>query len=172
MIFLEKIISRFAVLFLLFSVVSCASAQRVERGGYSLMLKTLLDHDVPEVDVKDAVKLVDSALFLDTREVKEYEVSHIKNALHVGYDNFDSTKVMDLPRDSKIVVYCSVGYRSEKITERLFAYGFSDVANLYGGMFEWVNQGNPVYNDAGKTEKVHAFDRVWGVWLRKGEKVY
>ena len=157
----------------LFGFSSCLNAQKpVESGAYRLMLKKLLAHSVPEVDVKATSAQQEQLTFLDAREEAEFKVSHIKDAIWVGYDHFDSTKVMELPRNKKIVVYCSVGYRSEKITEKLQSYGFTHVSNLYGGVFEWVNQGHPVVNTEGKTEKIHAFDRIWGVWLRKGEKVY
>ncbi|MDF9798803.1 hypothetical protein OKW21_004066 [Catalinimonas alkaloidigena] len=44
---------------------------------------------------------------------------------------------------------------------------------MYGGIFEWVNQGQDVVDSSGQpTEKVHAYDRVWGIWLKQGEKVY
>lgn len=69
-------------------------------------------------------------------------------------------------------MYCSIGYRSEKIAKKLLENGYDNVSNLYGGIFEWANQGNKVYNDYGETTKVHAFSRLWSVWLNKGEKVY
>jgi 3-mercaptopyruvate sulfurtransferase SseA len=66
-----------------------------------------------------------------------------------------------------------VGYRSEKISEKLKQAGFKDVSNLYGGIFEWVNQGNPVVDENGKiTDNIHAYSKTWGVWLNKGVKVY
>ncbi|MEL6718853.1 MAG: rhodanese-like domain-containing protein, partial [Bacteroidota bacterium] len=68
--------------------------------------------------------------------------------------------------------YCSVGYRSEKISEQLLEAGFKDVSNLYGGIFEWKNQDHEVVDEKGATEKVHAYDRVWGFWLKEGKKVY
>jgi hypothetical protein len=71
------------------------------------------------------------------------------------------------------VVYCTVGVRSEKVGEKLKAAGYQNVRNLYGSIFEWVNQGNPVVDNQGKpTQQVHAYSRVWGVWLNKGEKIY
>lgn len=151
---------------------SLTACGQVESASYRAMLKTLLDHSVPEIQVQDAVRDSAAILFLDARESKEYAVSRIKNALHIGYDHFDSTKLMNISKDRRIVVYCSVGYRSEKIAEKLSAAGYDNVANLYGGIFEWVNQGNPVFNDKGPTQEVHAYDRKWGVWLKKGKKVY
>ena len=66
-----------------------------------------------------------------------------------------------------------MGYRSEKISEQLLDAGYTDVANLYGGIFEWKNQNQKVVNmDGQTTESVHAYNRTWGIWLKNGEKVY
>jgi rhodanese-related sulfurtransferase len=142
--------------------------------SYNVMLKTLLSHTVPEFDVTQAKSAAaNQAYFLDARERKEYEVSHIKNARFVGYDGFSLENVADIPKNSPVVVYCSVGYRSEKIAEKLIAVGFTNVANLYGGVFQWVNEGNEVVDTAGQpTPNVHAYNRMWGIWLKKGKKVY
>lgn len=165
----------FSLILLSFTVSSCLTAQEasVNSNTYGLMLKTLLSHTVPEMAVPDAVEKPANTVFLDSRERAEYDVSHIKGARFVGYDNFSLDTVKDIPKTTPIVVYCSVGYRSEKISEQLIAAGFENVSNLYGGIFEWKNQGHTVVNPAGDTtEEVHAYNRSWGVWLKKGEKVY
>lgn len=136
------------------------------------MLKGLLNHSVPETGIQQAWKNAGEVVFADAREPAEYSVSHIKNALAVGYERFDPTPLLDLPRSQPIIVYCSVGYRSEKIAEKLREIGFTQVSNLYGGIFEWVNQGLPVYDENGQTERIHAFDHKWGIWLKRGKKVY
>lgn len=145
---------------------------QVESDAYGVMLRTLLNHNVPETRIRDAARDSASILFLDAREASEFQVSHLRHAIHVGYDHFDANLWKGLPRNRRMVVYCSVGYRSEKVTEKLKNAGFTNVSNLYGGIFEWVNQGYPVYREGKQVVKVHAYDRVWGVWLRKGEKVY
>jgi rhodanese-related sulfurtransferase len=145
---------------------------QVKSASFRLMLKTLLQHSVPEINVQAAARDSAGLVLLDAREPKEFAVSHLKGALAVGYDHFDLDKLAAVDKKSRIVVYCSVGYRSEKIAEKLIAAGFKNVSNLYGGIFEWVNQGFPVYNTSGQTHKVHAYDRTWGIWLHKGEKVY
>lgn len=145
----------------------------VNSGAYGFMLKTLLAHTVPEISVTEAKTASTTALFLDARESNEYQVSHIPGARFVGYDNFDINTLNDIPKDQAIIVYCSVGYRSEKVSEQLLAAGYTDVANLYGGIFEWKNQGHEVVTPEGETtEEVHAFSRSWGIWLKKGERVY
>jgi rhodanese-related sulfurtransferase len=144
----------------------------VQSSTYQATLSTLLSHTVPEISVDSLAKIKDEVILLDAREPQEYNVSHIANATCVGYDNFDKAAVKNLDKNKPVVVYCSVGYRSEKISEQLREMGFKNVSNLYGGIFEWKNQNQTVVNQKGPTEKVHAYSPVWGVWLKKGEKVY
>ena len=155
------------------SLLAFASFGQVKSGAYRLMLQGLLSHSVPELGVQAAAHDSASCVFLDSREPREYAVSHISGAIPVGYDHFDLQNLPpDLPKDQRIVVYCSVGYRSEKVTEKLKKGGFTNVSNLYGGIFEWVNQDFPVVNQNGATDEVHAYNRSFGIWLRKGKKVY
>lgn len=148
-----------------------ASAQTVESPAYDLLLKGLLSHSVPEVGVEE-ISGDTGIVFLDAREKHEYDVSHIQRAIWVGYADFDISRLKNIGEETKIVVYCSVGYRSEKIAEKLSGAGFRNVANLYGGIFEWKNQHQPVFHAGEKTSWVHAYSRTWGVWLNEDEKVY
>lgn len=145
---------------------------QVQSKAFRAMLKTLLDHDVPEITALAAAHDSSETFFLDAREWREFEVSHLDRSLWVGYDDFDLKRVGNLPKGSKIVVYCSVGYRSEKVSKKLLAAGFSNVQNMVGGIFEWMNRDLPVVDSSGQTQNVHAFDRIWGVWLKKGTKIY
>jgi len=114
-------------------------------------------------------------LLLDTRALEEFQVSHLKNAHWVGFESFDieKFKILFPEKDKEIVVYCSLGVRSEKIGEQLQNQGYTVVYNLFGGIFEWKNNHLPVYDSQGnETEKVHAFSKKWSKWLTKGEKVY
>lgn len=152
--------------------LTIAGYSQVKSQAFLLLLKNLLQHSVPETGIAEAARDSSAILFLDAREPREFAVSRLKGAIPVGYDNFDIGNLPALEKDRRIVVYCSVGYRSEKIAEKLIAAGFSRVSNLYGGIFEWVNQGYPVYNGHGPTQRVHAYDQRWGVWLSRGEKVF
>lgn len=147
--------------------------QEVTSKAYSLMLKSLLSHSVPEISVISAIaNSGTSTTWLDTRENNETMVSSIKNSLHVGYEDFTISSIDSIPKDSEIIVYCSVGYRSEKIAERLIKAGFSNVKNLYGGIFEWVNQGQATYRDNQITPEIHGYNKIWGAWVNKGQKIY
>ena len=63
-------------------------------------------------------------IILDAREKKEFNVSHLKGALNIGYDNIDKNVITQLDKNKTIVVYCSIGYRSEKVGELLRAKGY------------------------------------------------
>ena len=132
---------------------------------------------VPYISVQELrmLQVKEEVILLDTRETEEFTVSKIEGAIQVGYNEFSSEKVLEQiqPTDDLIVVYCSLGIRSEEIGEKLKKAGFTNVRNLYGGIFEWKNNEYPVVDsDGNTTEKVHPFSRAWGKWLLKGEKAY
>mgnify|MGYP000047120152 CR=1 FL=1 len=165
---------RIVLIILTFSFLSTGiHAQKVENKAFSKRLKSLLSHTVKEISVKDAAKIQKKAVFLDTRKREEYNISHIKNARWVGYDNFSAKRMKGISKHSTIILYCSVGYRSEKITEKLKKMGYRNISNLYGGIFEWVNQGHKVYdNKTNNTLKVHTYNKRWSKWLKRGVKIY
>ncbi|WP_333780762.1 rhodanese-like domain-containing protein [Tenacibaculum pacificus] len=134
---------------------------------------------IPYISVDSLSNLIHQKkefVLLDARESKEFKVSHLKSSVCVGYDNFDIYKILKkLPSDkkTKIVVYCSLGIRSEDIAEKLKKEGYTNIYNLYGGIFEWKNKQNLIVNsDNNPTEKVHTFNKAWSKWLLKGEKIY
>jgi rhodanese-related sulfurtransferase len=157
---------------------SC-SAQPTQRAhcqnpDFDKKVASMINFTVPTIS-PDSVKSMPDVLILDAREWNEYVVSHLPNAQYCGYNNFEKDKLKDIPKDKAIVVYCSIGYRSEKIGEKLQKMGFKKVYNLYGSIFEWVNQGNTVVDKQGNiTTKVHTYNRQWSKWVEKGkaEKVW
>jgi rhodanese-related sulfurtransferase len=139
--------------------------------AYDLLLSNLLSHSVAEVSVDQ----IASGTFrvLDARAYREFSVSHIEGATWVGYDDFDMGRLAGIDKRASIAVYCSVGYRSERIAEKLHQQGYTDVVNVYGGIFEWVNTGHSVVTDNGtETEAVHAYSKSWGIWLKRGKHIY
>ncbi|MDA9555037.1 rhodanese-like domain-containing protein [Pelobium sp.] len=145
---------------------------QVKNKDFKQMIDSMYSHTVPLISV-DSLKHLKGVYLLDTREKEEYEVSHLKNARNVGFIWFDMRKVYDIPKDATIVVYCSVGYRSEKIGEKLIKNGYHHVYNLYGSIFEWANEGNPLYKSNGiQTTEIHTYNKKWSKWVEKGTKIY
>ncbi|RZW56991.1 MAG: rhodanese-like domain-containing protein [Flavobacteriaceae bacterium] len=138
------------------------------------LLEEYNDNSVPYISVEE-LKQEQDHFILDAREKPEFLISHLKGAIHVGYDRFDMDRITILipNKDQRIVVYCSIGIRSEDIAEKLLKEGYTNVYNLFGGIFEWKNNNNAIFDlQNEETEKIHAFSESWGKWLLKGEKVY
>ena len=144
---------------------SCHTDKKTESLAYNTLLKAMLSDSVPVISVKELGSNQDEFTILDAREPGEYKVSRLPGSVHVGFENFNIESIPDMSKKSPIVVYCSVGYRSEKIGEHLTAAGFSNVRNLYGGIFEWINQGQTVVNDGGIVSKIHPYNTFWSTWV-------
>ena len=143
--------------------------------AYARMLRVLYRNTVPTVApaaLAWELRQGQAPLLLDVRTPTEYRVSHLAGARFVNFDSLQTEQFAGVDRRRSVVVYCSVGYRSERLGERLQVLGFRQVRNLYGGLFEWVNQGYDVYNAQGRTANVHPYSAVWSPWLQKGQKVY
>ena len=161
------------VYILLFFISSTLVAQK----SLDRVLHIFNSKSIPYISVEELrmFQLRGELAILDSREIEEFEVSHIPSARYVGYKRFSSKAITSsIPdKDTPIVVYCSVGIRSETISEKLKKAGYTNIHNLYGGIFEWKNKGYPVIDPDGKeTENLHAYSRVWSKWLNNGVKVY
>jgi rhodanese-related sulfurtransferase len=155
----------FAVVFLI--TTGCAQ-NTIEKN-----LRRLNRESVPYISVEELSS--EEVTLLDTRKKEEFDISHLNGAIWVGHKDFriDSVRKILSAKDETVVVYCSIGVRSEDIGEKLMKAGYTDVQNLYGGIFEWKNKGYPVYNVQGKeTDSIHAYSKKWGKLLTKGIKVY
>lgn len=132
--------------------------------------------NIPYMSVETLALPKTKAILLDARDKEEYKISHLETAIRVGYTDFLLKETLaKLPKDKtkKIVVYCSLGIRSETIAHKLVKEGYTNVYNLYGGIFEWKNANFNVVDSVGKqTEKIHTYSKHWGKWLKKGKKVY
>lgn len=159
-------------LFVLFSVNFALGQSSMDT-----LLKTYNSQSVPYISVEELrmFQINDSVVILDAREENEFKVSHLVSSINVGFNTFssDETEIEKLSKNTNIVVYCSVGIRSEKIAEKLKKEGFSNVKNLYGGIFAWKNKGYPIIDSTGsETENVHTFSKVWSKYLIAGNPVY
>ena len=103
-------------------------------------------------------------VLLDVREPAEFDVSHLAKARRVQPGS-DPSK-LNLPKHQPIVTYCSVGYRSADYAQQLQKAGYTDVRNLEGSIFQWANEGRPVFKDGLPADKVHPYNNLWGKLLK------
>lgn len=72
-----------------------------------------------------------SYVLIDVREPDEFSQGHVEKAMNVPLSKLMSgtASLHDLPKDSKIVVYCRSGSRAGVAMQILSRHGFSDVTN-------------------------------------------
>ena len=164
-----------ALIFVFMTIGSCAQIPGKEickNPKFDKKVANTLSHTIDFISPIELAKIKSQSYVLDTREQDEYDISHIPNAHQVSYDDFDIEPYLSLPRDTTIVVYCSIGYRSEKVGEKLQRAGFTNVFNLYGSLFEWANQDYPLENAAGATtNEVHTYNKKWSQWVDDNGKI-
>ncbi|MDX5337986.1 MAG: rhodanese-like domain-containing protein [Cyclobacteriaceae bacterium] len=139
--------------------------------AYKALISGMYDQNFPVVRPEQITDLSNYQV-LDAREKKEYGVSHLHGAQWVGYDTFSLSNVENLDKEKPVLIYCTVGARSQEIGKKLVEDGFIRVFNLYGGIIHWVNQGHEVEANGKVTPEVHTYSKTWGIWLKKGKKVY
>lgn len=142
---------------------------------YKRMIERVYRDDFATIQPNEAQKLLgkDNVYFLDTREYKEFEVSHIPGAIWVGYDKPEWLAINKVPRDAHVIIYCSIGARSQNLGRKLQDKGYTNIQNLYGGLFLWANQEREMHdNNGNKTLTIHGYSPHWGKWVKKGKVVY
>ena len=106
-------------------------------------------------------------LLLDARAATEYAVSHLPNAQPAA-DETQALAVLDKQaKDAPVVVYCSIGYRSAALAQKLKARGYTNVQNLEGSIFMWANEGRALQRGTEPVKVVHPFDEKWGRLLTR-----
>lgn len=136
---------------------------------------------VKHIEAPQLLKLKsDDVVIFDAREVNEYAVSQLENAIQVDpkieAQNF-LERYQEAISDKTVVFYCSVGVRSSKLAERiekqlnkqteneLGTDNHLEIYNLLGGVFEWHNNKRPLVSASGKTDLVHPYNRRWSKYI-------
>jgi len=112
----------------------------VNLAGY--VAENVLKGLVKVISVEEFLSLDRESIFiLDVRTKDEYDLGHIEGAVNIPVDEIRQN-LGKIPRDKKIIVYCSVGLRAYVACRVLYQNGFNEVYNLSGGykMYEVVTQ--------------------------------
>jgi adenylyltransferase/sulfurtransferase len=100
---------------------------------------------IPEMAPADlAARMLgtDPPLLVDVREAHEWQVARIPGARHAPLSRLDA-EVPGLDRARELVLYCSVGVRSQQAGRRLRAAGFTRVWSLAGGLHRYAADVDP-----------------------------
>jgi rhodanese-related sulfurtransferase len=105
-------------------------------------------------------------VLLDARTEAEYEVSHLRGAMRIDPYRPGLEGLTRFPKDTPIVVYSSAGYRGARVASWLGRAGYPNVQNLGSSLFQWTNEGRPIFQRDRPAEVVHPYDGGWGWgWL-------
>ena len=117
----------------------------------------------------DAKSISPKPTLIDARSKQEFDDGQIIGAIHADSVSGVEAALLaaNVGRAAPIIVYCSVGYRSAVLVDGLSRRGYTDVRNYEGSLFEWANNGLPVYQGTKKVSSVHPYDRSWGKLLRR-----
>lgn len=93
--------------------------------------------------------LAEGALLVDVRERAEVVrmAFDVLALVQMPLSEFER-RFDELPRDRPLVLACESGPRSLKATYFLMYQGFTDVANMDGGLTKWARKGFPVTGNA------------------------
>ena len=171
----------FRLFLVLFVVPTLIGAVVMVAAGRPLAFEVLqrgTSYKFPEVKwivTKDLARWLDDSsrgqpLILDARSEAEFDISHLKGARRIDPYRPGLTALTEAPRDTPIVVYSSAGYRGARVASWLKEQGFREVQNLGSSLFQWANEGRPLYRQSRLVQVVHPYDSKWGWgWLLEGE---
>ena len=97
---------------------------------------------ITEITPEKAAAELGTAVFLDVREMEEYDQGAIPGAVHIPRGFLESQVEAKVPdRSTRVVVYCAGGSRSAFAARTLGDLGYSDVVSLTGGFNHWKDEG-------------------------------
>jgi UPF0176 protein len=95
-------------------------------------------------DEWNRVLKTEDVLLIDTRNSYEYEVGHFKGAVDPQTREFTSypefLKKAQVPKDKKILIYCTGGIRCEKAILEMEDQGYQNVYQLDGGILNYLEK--------------------------------
>jgi rhodanese-related sulfurtransferase len=129
------------------------------------------------VDAYEALKLFESgATFIDVRDEFEFQLGHIRSAVHLDLkrDFNDLYLIETLDRNIPIVIYCNSAhcYRSAVATFLAVAWGYENVHYYKDGYFTWLALDLPVVMDNSQDHiaAVDTADSHWRVSMQEALK--
>jgi rhodanese-related sulfurtransferase len=78
-------------------------------------------------------------LVIDVREDWELQLARIPDVLHLPMNQVPA-RLSELRREAETIVMCHAGGRSLRVAHFLANQGFTNVANLTGGISAWTDE--------------------------------
>jgi monothiol glutaredoxin len=92
-------------------------------------------------ELKESIDAIEPIELLDVRTPEERAIAAIPGA--VLLNEAEAARIEALPRDTKLVLHCHHGGRSQQAAEQFISLGFSQVFNVIGGIDAWSQEIDP-----------------------------
>jgi rhodanese-related sulfurtransferase len=92
--------------------------------------------EISVVELKARRDRGEKPLVVDVREEWELQLARIPDVVHVPMNEVPA-RVAELSRETETIVMCHAGGRSLRVAHFLANQGFTNVANLTGGIAAW-----------------------------------
>lgn len=83
---------------------------------------------------------------LDVRNPSEWATKHIAGSMNIPLNHLQE-RIVEVPRDRRIVVHCEGGYRSSIAASILHHYGITNLIEIAGGLTAWEAAKLPVVSE-------------------------
>lgn len=92
--------------------------------------------------VYNALESGEDVTILDVREPNEWDEEHIKGAKFLPRGLLESKAADELPdKDARIITHCALGGRGTLAAQSLQEMGYTNIANMEGGLKAWREKG-------------------------------
>jgi rhodanese-related sulfurtransferase len=142
-----------------------ARAARLDARLWQEFSKQTKDIHCTWIRAADLMRIIDDTdlVLIDVRQPAEQEISMLAHA--VTPKQFAEKFRHGIPAQKRLVVYCTIGFRSGKYAEELAKQNIK-AENLEGGLLAWSHAGGDFYmkdaaGNAIKTTRVHVYDKGW-----------
>ena len=90
------------------------------------------------ISIADAKQLIKEAapIILDCRDLKDYRIGHLTDALHI-HEGLKDSLIKRGDKQRSLLIYCYYGHASEHLAEFFGDFGFKSVYSLAGGYSGW-----------------------------------
>lgn len=98
---------------------------------------------------REVLESGEDVILIDVRNNYESRVGHFEGAIRPDVDTFyefpEWLEQSDIPRDKKVLMYCTGGIRCEKFSVLMKQKGWEDVNQLHGGILRYAHEEGGVH---------------------------
>ncbi len=114
---------------------------------FATLLAATLSADIQQASPQQFAALIgtEDTLLIDVRTPAETKEAKLGNAQELDFNAKGfAEKLLELPRDKTLLIYCRSGNRSGQAAAFLESKGYTRIVNLTGGIIAWKAAKLPV----------------------------